>query len=458
MINRRTLGLALVAGLAATSAAFAGPIPTVIFAETGPKSAVPGLPGVNFTSFDRPYRSLSGNWIISAQTSTGATATDEVLLSGSGLVGMLRVQEGVTAIEAGRTIDSASIDSRYGINDSGDIVFTGNLSGASTDDEAIIVGLSGGSFTIPYREGQTVGAIPEAIGTTNSAPSISNGGVVSFRAFAMAGAPTATNAALIRGGSTLDARKGVTIPGGLAAGTESTFQNLDTNEYYVDAAGTNWVAVGDTNFATSSQDDVAVYNGNAIVQEGFAIPGTSFTSGVLSIGQAGIVPSGEFWVRGSNSDAQDWVIYGDASSVSVVAKTGDAITASATETWSDAPFSSTFFLFAADNAGNYVVGGTTDNADDLANAVLVYNGNFELIREGDAVDLDGNGILDDGAFVSTFNNDDCFLDGSTFYFTADIKDATGAALGQAFLAMTVPAPSAAALLGLAGLAFGRRRR
>ena len=454
---RRTLGLAALAGLAVSSAAFAGPIPnfpSAIFAETGPKSAVPGLPGVNFTSFDRPYRSLSGNWIISAQTSTGATATDEVLLSGFGYVGALRVQEGVTAIEAGRTIDSASIDGRYAINDAGDIAFTGNLSGASTDDESII----GGTFAVPFREGQSVGAIVEPLGPTNSAPNISNGGVVSFRTFGMPGSSSAENAALIRGGSTLDARKGITTPGGLAAGTEATFQNLDTNEYYVDAAGTNWVAVGDTNFSTSSQDDVAVYNGNAVVQEGFAIPGTSFTSGVLSIGQAGIVPSGEYWVRGSNTDAQDWVIFGDSSSVSVVAKTGDTLTGSTTETWSDAPFTSTFFLFAADNSGNYVVGGTTDSADDLANAVLIYNGSFELAREGDAVDLDGNGLLDDGAFISVFNNDDAFLVNNTFYFTADIKDAAGAALGQAFLAMPVPAPSAAALLGLAGLVATRRSR
>src|SRR5690606_188027 len=50
-------------------------------------------------------------------------------------------------------------------------------------------------------------------------------------------------------------------------------------------------------------------------------------------------------------------------------------------------------------AGDYLVVGNTDNADTGADSVVVLNGETVLLREGDAVDLDGNGMLDDDAFV-----------------------------------------------------------
>ncbi len=57
-----------------------------------------------------------------------------------------------------------------------------------------------------------------------------------------------------------------------------------------------------------------------------------------------------------------------------------------------------------------------------------------LARQGDPVDLDGNGLPDDDVFVDIFNNDDGFLtDAGLLYFTADLQNGAGAALGQGFL-------------------------
>ncbi len=62
----------MIAAAALTASAHAG-IASAIFAQTGVKSAAPGMGGLVFTSFDRPYRSLNGNWIITATVNTGVT-------------------------------------------------------------------------------------------------------------------------------------------------------------------------------------------------------------------------------------------------------------------------------------------------------------------------------------------------------------------------------------------------
>ncbi len=115
---------------------------------------------------------------------------------------------------------------------------------------------------------------------------------------------------------------------------------------------------------------------------------------------------------------------------------------------------------APSNLGGFIYGATTDNPDPLANAVIVYNNLSVILSQGDAVDVDGNGLLDDDAFIDVFNNDDGFLtDDQTFYFTADLVDGLGNDLGQAFLTVQVPEPMTSVLLLTGGLVvFGLRRR
>jgi len=459
MVRISVLAIVAVSGLA--SSANAG-ITSVIFAENGPRAAVPGLPGRSFTAFDRPRRSLDGrNWIITALIDTGATTTDEVVITGSGFIGMTRAQEGVTEIEPGRTIDSGSIDAEARINDAGDYVFAGNLGGATTDDEAIIRGFSGGGFAVPFREGQNVGTLPTftgdvALGTSQSSANIDNAGRVSFRSFSITGggAGTGTNAVLLRqNASILDARLGVSEPTNVPG---RQFDTLDTNGYATDASGNHWVTFASVTGDTTN-DGVLVYNGAAVLQEGVT-PIAGGTVGFIT--EWDMIPNGQWWSRGNTGTGNpDWVARGNTDGSWVtIAVTDGPITPGNTELWDDAIFTDTFFLFSGDNNGNYVLGGVTNAADVSRNAVLVYNGVTELLREGDAVDLDGNGTLDDNAFISVFNNDDSFLtDDGYFYFTADLVDGAGGALGQAFMAVQVPSPGTALLLGLGAVCLRRRR-
>ena len=76
-----------------------------------------------------------------------------------------------------------------------------------------------------------------------------------------------------------------------------------------------------------------------------------------------------------------------------------------------------------------------------ADAVLVYNNEFVIARQGDPVDLDGNGLFDDGVYINVFNNDDSFLtDDGWYFFTATLWDAAHNDLGQAYMAIQVPEP------------------
>jgi hypothetical protein len=93
---------------------------------------------------------------------------------------------------------------------------------------------------------------------------------------------------------------------------------------------------------------------------------------------------------------------------------------------------------------------------------LIVNGEL-LLTEGDQVDWDGNGLLDDGAVLTDFTGTstlvlgdqdvDSFFD---VYFTADV-DVRGEVL-EGFFRMTVPEPASIMLLSIGLLPLLRRRR
>jgi hypothetical protein len=98
----------------------------------------------------------------------------------------------------------------------------------------------------------------------------------------------------------------------------------------------------------------------------------------------------------------------------------------------------------------------TNAVDTNANAVLNPNNAFGLARDGDPVDLDDNGLPDDNAFISVFNNEDAFLtDDLRYYFTADLRGRAGTAIGQTFMTLTIP--ELAEALAFVGAALLRLR-
>lgn len=464
-MNRK--GLLLAVGLSACVATSvrAFPTPEGIYSNIpGFFDSVPGQPGLVFNAgtgsqFGRPFRSPDGSrWIFSAlMESPAVTADDEVVIVGMGLSGTTVAREGISNIEAGRVCESASIDERVSINDAGKYAFTCNLSGATTDDEVIVTG-SAGINTVALREGGSMApALGFNYGTTLDSPTIHNDGSISIRTTTIAGTPAGqTQAGLINSNLSLAYQSGVTP----VAGSTWSTTGVGAGDFYVSENGASWMGWGDTNGATTS-DAILAVNNVVMLQEGVS-PGGGM-AGMTSIAEAIGGWSGSWMARGATTGGDDFLVHDG----SLVAKTNDLVPGGLPGEFytddqpSDPSFTGTFFSMAVNNVGGYAFGVVTSNPDLTRNAVYVYSDGITssvVLREGDWVDLNRNGIQDEDVFLSVFNNEDVFLtDDGYMYFMADLENAAGTSIGQAFLRVVVPEPATLSLLAVAAAGLLRRR-
>jgi hypothetical protein len=412
---------------------------TVIFTDIAghPTAAVPGYPGVQFSSFDRPYGSPNGNWIMSSDTDR-ATGTDEALL----VNGAVALFEGDSAAwTAGELV--GFIDQRMDINDTGDWVFATNTDGATAADEYIVQSV-GGVLSAAAQEGSAIpalipplnGAGPFTWGTTLDSPVIAADGTVGFSSDTIGGAITTENDILVLGTS-LHAQEGVTVPAG-QLGAEF-WENFDVSDFFITPDGLHWLAQGDLTGTTTS-DDVVVADGSVVLQEDVIIPGSSFVNPIDGSGIIGVFmdAGGNWFTRGNNDTTeQDWVVRNGV----VIAAIGDPIYVGATEVWDDTIYTSGYFFHVGNSGGDWVIGGVSD-AVTTSDGVLVANGTVEVAREGEPLDLDGNGTFDDNAYINTFGNDDAVLtDGRVLYMVITMRDDTGASIGDAFVSVDLtPVP------------------
>ena len=118
--------------------------------------------------------------------------------------------------------------------------------------------------------------------------------------------------------------------------------------------------------------------------------------------------------------------------------------------------SSTFGNVALNAAGRWVVSGLTDSTDELNNFVLIADGRSIILREGDAMDLNGDGIANDDAVLLGLVNDSVQLnDDNTLWFLADVRRpllsaAAGSNVDGRVLYRMVMPPPACGLADIAG--------
>ena len=399
-----------------------------------PSADVPGLPGAHFgpgtgtTHFDRVYGSPNGNWVLSADTDL-PTTEDEILM----VNGVTVARQGTQAPWAPVGELTDLIDTKLAINDAGEFVAAINTTGDTNFDEYIVKSDSGGGWVALAQEAMDAG-LASLPGTTwddpLESPVIDAGGTTGWAADLVDGGTvtTATDQLLVFGGNLL-MQQGVTVPAG-QVGAEFV-ENFDLSLFFVSSDGLHWLVQGDLTGSTST-DDVLIVDGNVVLQEDSVIPGSVFLE---PIDLSGIVGSfmdagGNWYARGNNDTTEtDWVVRNGI----VVAQTGQSVDGSSAEVWDDVVFSDCFFLHTGNSLGDYVIGGVTDNPDPLRDGLLVLNGNKELVRQGDPIDLDNNGVFDDDAYFDTFGNDDGYLsDSGDFYIVATIMDITGTRTGQGF--------------------------
>ncbi len=454
------------AALSIGSAAFAQVKVVYSNVATHPSSVIPNSGGLLFdngtqTQFDRPHVSPDGNhYLIVASFDVGASETDnEVIVTGtiSPFTGSLVVQEGTPLPFENTANFGTFIRTFASINNDGSFAFSCDTTAATTADEMIVrFNALTNTWDAPAREGSphpfTSSGIPSSNwGSVNSDANILADGSIAGRASTFTGTGGATKQ-VIYINSTILGETDVTTPVGQLVAPDQTLDTWTTTDRFrTSADASHWIAFGDLNGPTTT-DAFVMVDGSIVAQEGAQLPGTSGLANVSTIsGDAGsnlISHNGNHWIfrtalaDGSGNTATDVVLKNGT----VVAQTDTPITnqVGETELFDDAPFATTFFLNPINNNGDYVVGGTTNNADANTNAVLVLNGTRVLVREGDYVDMNDNGVDDDNTYVSVFNNDDCFLTNDRLYFQADLRDSAGVALNaQAFLSIsltTVTAP------------------
>lgn len=224
---------------------------------------------------------------------------------------------------------------------------------------------------------------------------------------------------------------GVDTPTGQQAMPVEPWQAFDLNRVFVSADGSNILVQGDLT-GSAATDDVIVLNGAVVVQEGFALPGTGIADAVANA-SATMHNSGTWMSRGTFAGSGDgWAMRNGA----IIAQVGSPIFAGAVELFQ----ATNFFVTTCNGVGDYVVGGATDMGVD----VLVLNNDRVIAREGDPVDLDGNGLFDDGVFYGSFGFDDSVLtDDGRLFVNGRFMDSGGTNLGDFLVIITIGGGSGA---------------
>jgi hypothetical protein len=204
---------------------------------------------------------------------------------------------------------------------------------------------------------------------------------------------------------------------------ESLWDGLNLQGFWTTPDGAHWIARGD-DLEPEDVDDILVRDDEVVLREGTAIRGSGIVIGDEGITHTKLLPNGDWFSRGIDSVGGRWAVRNGT----VVAATGDPITPGATEHWADV-----FVSFTGNTAGDWVLAGRTDVGDPCIDDVVVLNGTTVIAREGEPVDLDGNGVLDDDAFIgrssdtaSAFRANMIFLgDDLTFLVIGNLRNSEG---------------------------------
>ena len=396
---------------------------------TSPLSDVPGIAGAKFSSFDRPALSPNGmQWAITADTDLPTNEDDVLLVNGSVV---LREDDSPSFVDPGEVINF--FDQGIGINDAGQFVFSNDTDGATTSDEYIVRGEPGGTYTVIAREGDQITGAPAGwLNGQLNTTALTASGDVGYESDNVTGTPNGTaDDTVVMLGSTLLGQKGVTVPAGQLSGLAQTWEFFDFEDLFVSSDGAHYILQGDLDGDTVEEDDIVVVDGTVVIQENYPLPGGP-ADVVDSLGIFGVYMShsGD-WMADGDFDVTDadWVVYNGA----LVAMEGNPIHVGTTEAYD----SGSFFVNVCNGVGDYLVGGTTDAADSTRNAVIVLNNERVIVREGDPIDLDGNGLFDDDLYYNFFGSDDFRLtDDLKLYFVSTVRDGSStSSIGDVFVMM-----------------------
>lgn len=423
----------------------------VIFSEvTGdPTAVVPGAVDLGgnpivteFKAIEDFFLSPDGSqWVLKGRNH-GGSDIETMMLSGAGTSGAVFAQEGqpVHGGVAGEVYDF--FDGVGSFNDTNQFAYGARARGGSSTVKEKVILYDGSIYTIVAQESDAALGLldlapapsgDELFGNSLNSIHLLNDGRVGFVAVTIQNVHSSRRPAIFYDNQSF-AQSGVTPI------ASDTWDSFDSNDFHTTPDGASWFAQGDDEGSTAT-DDILVVNGTVVIREGSTLPGSSIT--VDGIFHTYMAANGDWFSRGDDAADDDWAVH----SGTVVASTGTPITPGSPENWG-----ASFLAFNGNSSDDWILIGTTDSADPAADTVMVLNGRDVVVREGDPVDLDGNGIADDDAFIGRGDNtlsafapnDARITEDGVVYFIAPLRDAAGNDLGtfgsggEAFLRLSLP--------------------
>jgi hypothetical protein len=382
----------------------------VIFTKipASPTSVVPGaldLTGAavvtNFRAMEDVRVSPDGTrWILKGRTQLGSDLETN-LLQGGGTFGVTLAQEGqpVPGAPVGELFDF--FGSRVGqFDDTNKFAFSARARGGATATaQKVLLWDPGVGTLVQFQQGDLITGLSdttvsgdEIVGNSVGAIHLLNDGRIGAHDPTIGNISTTRRPALYykgAGGGAIAGfqQTGVTTVLGLGGSGPQVWTTL-SDTFQTTPDGTRWLTTG-----RIGTTDVFAVDGQVVLQQGQPVLSSSIVADAFF--QTTLMSGGSWSVRGDIPGDDDFAVVDGV----LVAKTGDAITPGSTENWGVA-----FQSLTNNDFGDWVIAGDTTHPDPAVNAVIVVNRNRVILREGDAVDVDGDGQFDDNAFVGRGNN------------------------------------------------------
>jgi len=401
-----------------------------------PTSVVPGaldLGGQPMFTEWRAFEDLvvspdGSRWVVKGRTQAGSDL-ETLLFMGAGLSGSMFAQEGqpVHAGQPGELYDF--FGSGLGrFNSTNEFAYSARARGGVASIFQKVIHWNGSTFAMRIQMGDLITGLAdlapnpsgdERFGNSVGSVHILDNGTIGTQDSTITGIHTSRRPAIMYNANAFQQSNVSTLTSFNGQASE-LWKSISANSFYTSPDGLHWIAEGTINQATTI-DGVLVHNGRVVLQEGFVAGDPGVT--INAISASGVTSAGAWYARGTQPDGSDWAIING----NVVAATGQPITTGSPELWGD-----TFLAFNVNSNGDWVLVGNTSNPDTGRDTVIVRNGTEVLVREGDQVDLDSDGTLDD-AFIgrgtttlTAFDANDCAItpDGRV-YFIANLHNEAG---------------------------------
>lgn len=372
-------------------------------------------------------------WVLRGRADADA-AIDTFLLLGGGTSGGMLAQEAQPVLDGqpGEVYDF--FDAVNGFNENNDFAFGARArNGNTTIKEKVTTYINGAPMIVATESSPITGAMDlppnpsgdELLGNSLNSIHLLNDNSVGFVDL------STQNISSFRRPICIVHTAGVNnvfLQSGVTPIDFSIWDSFGSDNFRRTPDGMHYFAVGDDESATSS-DGIMVYDGQVVVRENTVIAGTGITA--VGLFAYDLLADGTWFARGDDPADNDWALRNGT----LLAQTGDPIMnvrGVGGETWGN-----TFLAVTGNRNGDWVLSGNTNNADPALDSVIVLNGEQILVREGDPIDLDGNGMFDDDVFIgrgvntnAAFSANDMVLtDDGVLYFIAPLRDSMGNDLG-----------------------------